>query len=83
LTHFVGEPKLVIVRRGHFATYELLTRAFAGDAAVQVIWDRRGGERRQAPPEPGTDDRRLSDRRRTARTLWGPLDYMVATETSA
>jgi hypothetical protein len=78
----VGDAKLVIVRRGHFATYELLSRTFAGDATVQVIWDRRVGERRQAPQSPGTDDRRRSDRRRVARTLWGPLDYMIATDAS-
>ena len=79
----MGDAKLVIVRRGHFATYELLTRAFAGDATVQVIWDRRTGERRQTPRESLASDRRRSDRRRVARTLWGPLDYLVATEASA
>lgn len=79
----MGDAKLVIVRRGHFATYELLTRTFAGDATVQVIWDRRVGERRQAPRDSHNDDRRRSDRRRVARTLWGPLDYIVATDASA
>lgn len=78
----MSDAKLVIVRRGHFATYELLTRTFAGDPTVQVIWDRRLGERRQAPQRSGADERRRTDRRRVARTLWGPLDYMVATDAS-
>jgi hypothetical protein len=73
----VGDAKLVIVRRGHFATYELLTRAFAGDAKVQIIWDRRVGERRRTLRMPD-DERRRTDRRRMHPTKWGHLDYMVA-----
>ena len=73
----VGEAKLVIVRRGHFATFELLTRAFADDAAVQIIWDRRVGERRRTLRMP-EDERRQTDRRRIHPTQWGQLDYMVA-----
>jgi hypothetical protein len=73
----VGDAKLVIVRRGHFATYELLTRAFAGDAKVQIIWDRRVGERRRNLRMP-EDERRRIDRRRIHPTQWGHLDYMVA-----
>jgi hypothetical protein len=74
----VGEPKLVIVRRGHFATFELLTRSFADDPSVQIIWDRRMGERRQSPGGRGNGERRTSDRRRTPPPQWGQVNYMVA-----
>jgi hypothetical protein len=77
----VGEPKLVIVRRGHFATFELLTRSFADDSSVQIIWDRRMGERRRSVEGPGNGERRRSsDRRRTPPPQWGQLNYMVAPE---
>ena len=80
-THPVGEPRLVIVRRGHFATFELLTRTFSGDPSVQIIWDRRMGERRRSAEGPGNAERRRSaDRRRVPPAQWGQLNYMVATE---
>jgi len=79
----VGEPRLVIVRRGHFAAFELLTRTFAGDPSVQIIWDRRMGERRQSVNRVGADERRRSDRRCTPPPEWGQLNYMIAAEVSA
>jgi hypothetical protein len=78
----VGEPRLVIVRRGHFATFELLTRTFADDPSVQIIWDRRVSERRQSTDGHGRPDRRRSDRRRVPPMQWGQLNYMIATETA-
>ena len=42
------DPRIVVVRRGHFATFELLTRTFADDSSVQIMWDRRMSERRLA-----------------------------------
>jgi hypothetical protein len=75
----VGEPRLVIVRRGHFATFELLTRTFADDPMVQIIWDRRIGERRQAG-DVRVAERRRSDRRREPPMQWGQLNYMIATD---
>ena len=48
----LGDPRLVIVRRGHFATFELLSRTFADDPSVQIVWDRRMGERRRSPTVP-------------------------------
>ena len=74
----MSQLRPVIVRRGHFATYELLTRTFAGDLTVQIIWDRRIGERRQAARGPGGGERRRSDRRRTPPSQWGQLNYMIA-----
>ena len=74
------DPRFVIVRRGHFATFELLTRTFAGDSSVQIIWDRRMSERRQAAGRPDTGERRRNDRRRVPPTQWGQLNYMIAGE---
>lgn len=76
----VVDPRLVIVRRGHFATFELLTRTFADDPSVQIVWDRRIGERRRASYSdvPGDGKRRLTDRRRMPPTQWGQLNYIIA-----
>lgn len=75
----MGDPKLVIVRRGHFATFELLTRSFFNDPNVQIIWDRRMGERRRSADGPADGERRRStDRRRTPPPHWSQLSYMVA-----
>ena len=75
----MGNPGLVIVRRGHFATFELLSRTFADDSGVQIVWDRRMGERRQEARGPGTGERRAySDRRRLPSSQWGQLNYVVA-----
>ena len=74
----MSDFRLVIVRRGHFATYELLTRTFAGDPTVQIMWDRRMGERRQSIYRLDSSDRRRSDRRRTPPMQWGQLNYMIA-----
>ncbi len=74
----MSDFRLVIVRRGHFATYELLTRTFAGDPSVQIVWDRRMRERRQAVDRLGNGDRRRSDRRRPPPMQWGQLNYMIA-----
>jgi len=70
-------PQLVIVRRGHFATFELLTRTFADDPGIQIIWDRRIGERRRAVADPG-DERRRADRRSVPPSQWRQLNYMIA-----
>jgi hypothetical protein len=79
----VSDRRLVIVRRGHFATFELLTRTFADDPSVQVIWDRRMGERRRSADGRGNDERRATvDRRRVPPLQWGQINYMVAEERS-
>lgn len=73
------DPRIVIVRRGHFATFELLTRTFADDSSVQITWDRRMGERRLAARGRGNGERRArADRRRLPPSQWGQLNYMVA-----
>ena len=80
----MGDQRLVVVRRGHFATFELLTRTFSDDPGVQIIWDRRMGERRQSADGLGHGERRGgSDRRRVPPSQWGQLNYMVAPESSS
>ena len=75
----MADQRLVVVRRGHFATFELLTRTFAGDPDVQIIWDRRMGERRQSGGGAEQQDRRGGkDRRRVPPTQWSQLNYMFA-----
>jgi hypothetical protein len=69
------------VRRGHFATFELLSRTFADDSSVQIVWDRRMGERRRSAEGPGNGERRRSsDRRRVPPPQWGQMNYIVASE---
>jgi hypothetical protein len=72
--------RLVIVRRGHFATFELLARTFAGDPSVQIMWDRRVRERRQCARDSGGAERRRTDRRRLPPSQWTQLNYMVAAD---
>jgi hypothetical protein len=79
----VVDPRLVIVRRGHFATFELLTRTFADDPTVQIIWDRRMGERRQSVGDAARRNQRRCDRRRVPPLQWGQMNYMIATEAAA
>jgi hypothetical protein len=74
----LANPRLVIVRRGHFATFELLTRTFADDPSVQIIWDRRIGERRRASDAVSDGERRRTDRRGLPPSQWGQLNYMIA-----
>jgi hypothetical protein len=71
--------RLVIVRRGYFATFELLTRTFADNPSVQVMWDRRVRERRQEPRLPPDGERRQRDRRSLPATQWGPMNYTSVT----
>jgi len=67
---------LAIVRRGQYATYDLLTRAFAADPHVRVIWDRRMGSRRREEMEVDPE-RRTSDRRSISQSGWKGSDYLL------
>jgi len=79
----MDDPRLIVVRRGHFATFELLNRTFSDDPGVQIIWDRRMRERRQSAEGPGDSDRRRgSERRRKPPSQWAQLNYMFASEMS-
>ena len=55
---------LFIVSRPHSALYEYLLGRFAGDKNVQVILDRRLGERRQQEFPVGLERRRAQRRSR-------------------
>jgi hypothetical protein len=76
----MGDPRLVIVRCGHFATFELLSRTFADDPTVQIVWDRRREERRQPADVSGDSERRSNERRRVPPTQWGQLNYLITSE---
>jgi hypothetical protein len=53
---------LLIVARHRRELYDQIKRAFAGHETVQVVLDRREGERRRRK-EPAAPDRRAADRR--------------------
>jgi hypothetical protein len=79
----MADRKLVVVRRGHFATFELLCRTFSDDPGVAIIWDRRLKDRRQSDGGSGQADRRRgNDRRRIPPSQWAQLNYMFASELS-
>ena len=67
---------MVIVQRGRLATFKLLTRTFAHDPTVRVVWDRRERDRRKtASPTP--EDRRRRDRRASPPASWDRFQYLV------
>jgi hypothetical protein len=63
--------RLFIVARGHDHLYEDLRRQFSGNPEVEVLVDRRYGERRQSQAA------RESERRRSDRRDQGPADGHV------
>ena len=70
----------IIVRRGCTETRNRLKEVFAGDPDVQIIWDRRHGERRRSTRQPapaGGPQRRQTDRRRPAPDTWTALDFIL------
>ncbi|HXG05685.1 MAG TPA: hypothetical protein VNO23_19995 [Candidatus Binatia bacterium] len=56
--------QILLVARDRERLFEYLKRAFAGNDTVQVLLDRRVGERRRSAPEGRLPERRRSDRRR-------------------
>jgi DNA-binding NtrC family response regulator len=71
--------QLVIVRRNQFAAFGLLSQAFADEADVRLIWDRRAQDRRrQTVSQVG--ERRGRDRRRDGSASWGDRDYIVISQ---
>jgi hypothetical protein len=56
---------LLIVARHRRELYEQVKRAFAGHESVEVILDRRAGERRQRKGTPASDKRRRDRRSRS------------------
>lgn len=71
-----GPKFLVIVRATEPAVFARLSAAFAGDERVQVLLDRRRGERRRGPAPHPTDRRRTE--RRHAPDFWQNLQHHAA-----
>jgi len=69
--------QLFIVRRGRESTYRLLERQFGNDPSVRIIWDRRYQERRRSDSDTVGSERRGTDRRAPAPTIWPPTNYLV------
>jgi hypothetical protein len=68
---------LIVVRTGAVDRFAALRAAFAPEG-VDVVWDRRTGERRRGPvPVGGASDRRRSDRRGPVPASWALLDFLV------
>lgn len=68
---------LIIVRAGALDRFAALREAFSAEG-IDVVWDRRGGDRRRS----GTDsqpmpERRRRERRGTAPASWHLLDFLV------
>lgn len=73
----VLEPTaLVVVRTGAIDRFAALRAAFAPDG-VEVVWDRRFGERRRPPADQVSAERRRGDRRGVVPATWALLDFLV------
>jgi hypothetical protein len=72
------EPSaLIVVRAGAVDRFAALRAAFVPDG-VDVVWDRRLGERRRAPAgDVSPTERRRRDRRGAAPASWTLLDFLV------
>jgi len=68
---------LIVVRTGASDRFATLRETFASEG-IEVVWDRRLGERRRAGadslPEP---DRRRRERRGPVPASWDLLDFLV------
>jgi hypothetical protein len=68
---------LIVVRAGAIDRFAALQAAFTPEG-VDVVWDRRLGERRRpgadSPPAP---ERRRQERRGPAPASWALLDFLV------
>lgn len=70
---------VMIVRRGRDERHELLTQQF-GASGVEIIWDRRQGERRRRD-DSVPENLRRADRRRPPPALWSTMDFLVSERT--
>ena len=68
---------LAVVGRGNTARFRFLQEYLAGPGFVEVIWDRRVQERRNAK-EVGVIDRRSGDRRQPLPATWSALSFVLA-----
>ena len=68
---------LIVVRAGAVDRFAALRAAFAPEG-VDVVWDRRLGERRRpANDAAGASERRRRDRRGSIPASWALLDFLV------
>lgn len=69
---------IAVVRRGETAMFRALLRALeAQPGPVQVIWDRRGTDRRKTR-HLGSPERRRRDRRTPPPPTWKRLGFLLA-----
>jgi hypothetical protein len=74
----VAARYFAVVRRGETEIFRTLLRALEDQPGpMQVIWDRRGRERRQRG-QPAVAERRRSDRRGRPATTWLSLGFIFA-----
>jgi hypothetical protein len=68
---------LVVVRAGAVDRFAALKSAFAPEG-IEVVWDRRLGERRRSQSDSAeAADRRRGDRRGPIPASWSLLDFLV------
>jgi hypothetical protein len=70
-------PSFAIVRRGETETFRMLKEQLEEPEVVDVIWDRRSGERR-VPAAGHEPDRRHLDRRGPPPEMWATFGFVVA-----
>ena len=73
------EPSaLIVVRAGAVDRFAALKSAFAPEG-IDVVWDRRLGERRRSQDDSAraSDRRRRRDRRGAIPASWSLLDFLV------
>jgi hypothetical protein len=67
---------LMVVQRGDQDRFRFLSTTFR-DRPVEVMWDRRVGDRRRSG-EAASVDRRAGDRRNRPPSSWDNLGFLVA-----
>jgi hypothetical protein len=68
---------LIVVRAGAVDRFAALRAAF-GPEGVEVVWDRRAGDRRRSAQSlDSTPERRRRDRRGSEPPSWTLLDFLV------
>jgi hypothetical protein len=68
---------LIVVRAGATDRFAVLRDAFLPEG-VDVVWDRRGGDRRRPAPAPQpAPERRRRERRGIAPASWDLLDFLI------
>jgi hypothetical protein len=70
-------PMLIVVRVGALGRFAALQEAF-GSEGVDVVWDRRVGDRRRpGGDDPVREERRRRERRGPPPASWALLDFLV------